>query len=183
MARYSPLWLYECIVAQCTIDLLNLGYGIDVISKKYADSLKGLYDDIEKDALQQDCGAFVKLLKETNVRNDSVELLNNYIYFRFNFRNRFVKRKLKAFILNPFSTFRKRKLMGDKITFYLFKYIMDWELGTNIKIKKDVDWSLESQRDFKELSNIVKKPLPMHDQKKIMQQLMRDENQRNWYKK
>ena len=35
--------------------------------------------------------------------------------------------------------------------------------------KKDDEWSLEIQQDFKKLATIVKKPLPIHDQKRIMQ--------------
>ena len=183
MTRYSPLWVYECIIAQCTIDFINLGYGLDVISKKYADGLNKIYKDIFKVELQADCKSYISLLKECNVQSESIELLENFIYFRFNFRNRFVKRKLKkGIIFNPFTSIRKKKLVSDNICYYLYKYIMDMEAGTNIKIRKDSEWTLGDQEHYIELSDIVNKPLPMHDEKRIMLQMRRDENQKSWFK-
>ena len=62
--------------------------------KKYADGLNKIYKDIFKVELQADCKSYISLLKECNVQSESIELLENFIYFRFNFRNRFVKRKI-----------------------------------------------------------------------------------------
>ena len=182
MPRYVPLWLYECIVAQCTIDFIELGYGLDIVSKKFSNGLKNIYIDISKTEIERDSRHFIDLLRECNISSDSVDLLNNFIYFRFNFRNRFVKRKLEGTFFNPFNSLRKRKLVKDSITYYLFKYISDWELGTNIRIKKNDDWSLENQNKFEELSLIVKQPLPMHDQKKLILQLRKNQAQQMWIK-
>ena len=40
MANFCPAWLFDCVVAQCAIDLIKLGHGLDLIAKKYADGLK-----------------------------------------------------------------------------------------------------------------------------------------------
>ena len=69
-------------------------------------------------------------------------------------------------------------MVKDSITYYLFKYITDWESGTNIRIKKNNDWCLENQTEFEELSLIVKQPLPMHDQKKLILQLRKIKHKR-----
>ena len=62
MGKYCPPWVFDCIVAQCSIDAIKLGHGLDLICKKYADGLKQEYDDLSAKEIKASTNIFLKLI-------------------------------------------------------------------------------------------------------------------------
>ena len=61
MSKYCPDWVFDCIVAQCSIDVIKLGHGLDLICKKYATGLKDIYNDLSSNEIKTSANIFLKL--------------------------------------------------------------------------------------------------------------------------
>ena len=181
MAKYCPSWLFDCIVAQCTIDVIKLGHGLDLICKKYADGLKDTYDDISYNELKATTNIFLKLLSDYNINQNSVRFLENFIYFRFIYVNRYMKRNFKSIFSNPFTSRNKRQTEDEESLAYIQTFLFEWRSTANLKISKG--WSLASQKQFKELAMLVNKPLSEQETKMLLRETKKNEFLETWTKK
>tara|TARA_B100001540_G_C15503117_1_gene504503 strand:+ start:153 stop:698 length:546 start_codon:yes stop_codon:yes gene_type:complete len=181
MAKYCPSWVFDCIVAQCTVDVIKLGYGLDLICKKYADGLRNTYDDISTKELKATTNIFLKLLSDYNINQNSVRFLQNFIYFRFVYINRYMKRNFKSIFSNPFTSRTKRDPENEESLAYIQTFLFEWRSTANLKITKG--WSLASQKQFKELAKLVKKPLSEQETKMLLRETKKNEFLETWTKK
>ncbi len=181
MAKYCPSWVFDCIVAQCTIDVIKLGYGLDLICKKYADGLKDIYDDISSNELKNSTNIFLKLLSDYNINQDSIRFLQNFTYYRFIFINRYMKRNFKSIFSNPFTSRNKRIIEDEESLAYIQTFLFEWRSTANLKMAKG--WSLASQKHFKELASLVKKPLSEQETKMLLRETKKNEFLDTWTKK
>ena len=181
MSKYCPNWIFDCIVAQCAIDVITLGHGLDLICKKYADGLKSTYDDISSNELKATTNVFLKLLTDYRINQNSIRFLQNFIYFRFNFVNRYMKRNFKSIFSNPFTSKNKRDSEDEESLAYIQTFLFEWRSTANLKIAKG--WSLASQKDFKELAKLINKPLSEQETKMLLRETRKNEFLETWTKK
>ena len=104
MARYCPQWLFDCITSQCGIDYIEIGHGLSFICKKYADGLNRDYDDVSAKELETNAENLLRTLSDYNINDKSIEFLKTYIFYKFNYTNRYVKRNFSSIFLDPLVT-------------------------------------------------------------------------------
>ena len=181
MAKYCPSWLFDCVVAQCTIDLIELGHGLDLIAKKYADGLREIYDDISANELKKNTNLFLKLLSSYNINENSINFLNSFAFYRFHYVNRYMKRNFKSVFSNPFNSKTKRNIEDEEDLAFLQTFLFEWRSKANVRAKKG--WSLGNQTDFKVLANLVRKPLSEQEKKMLLRETKKNEFLDTWTKK
>ncbi len=181
MPKYCPEWLFDCISAQCAIDFIEIGHGLSFICKKYTDGLKENYDDLSSLELETRSENFLRTLSDYKINDKSIVFLKTFIFFRFNYSNRYVKRSFNNIFLDPFVSKRKLKLAYDENLSNLKTFIYEWRSTANIKVKKD--WTLGTQKEFKKLANLVQKPLSEHERKLILRETRKQGLQETWTKK
>ena len=181
MANFCPAWLFDCVVAQCTIDLIQLGHGLDLIAKKYSDGLRELYDDISANELKKNTNLFLKLLSGYNINENSINFLTNFSYYRFYYVNRYMKRSFKSVFSNPINSRTKRETDNEEELVFLQTFLFEWRSKANLKAPKQ--WSLGNQTDFKVLATLVRKPLSEQEKKMLLRETSKDEFLETWTKK
>ena len=181
MPKYCPQWLFDCITAQCGIDYIEIGHGLSFISKKYTDGLNEDYDGLSSKELEQNSEKFLRALSDYNINDKSINFLKTYIFYRFNYSNRYVKRNFNSIFLDPFVTKKKNNLENDEGLASLRAFIFEWRSKATVKVKKN--WSLGTQKEFKKLANLVQKPLSEHERKLILRETRKLDFQETWTKK
>ena len=181
MPKYCPQWLLDCIVAQCGIDYIDIGHGLSFISKKYADGLSEDYDEFTAKEIEQKAEILLRVLSDYNINEKSIKFLQTYIFYRFNYSNRYVKRNFNSIFLDPFVTKRKHKIDNDDELSSLRAFIFEWRSKATVKVQKN--WSLGSQKEYKKLAKLVQKPLSEHERKLILRETRKLDFQETWTKK
>ncbi len=181
MGKYCPTWVFDCIVAQCTIDFIELGHGLELICKKYSDGLQNFYEDIYSKELEESTKVFLKLLSDYEINENSIVFLQNFSFYRFNYTNRYLKRNFKSIFTNPFTSNKKRLSDDDNNLAYIQSFLFEWRSTANLKAKPG--WSLATQSDFPELSSLVNKPLSDQERKILLREARKNEFQETWVKK
>ena len=181
MAKYCPTWLIDCVVSQCTIDLIKLGHGLDLIAKKYADGLKELYDDISSNELKKNTNLFLKLLSGYNINENSINFLINFSYYRFYYVNRYLKRNFKSVFSNPLNSRTKRDPENEEELAFLQTFLFEWRSKANVKAPNG--WTLENQTEVKFLAKLIKKPLSEQEKKMLLRETKKNEFLDTWTKK
>ncbi len=181
MEKYCPPWVYDCIVAQCSIDAIHLGHGLNLISRKYAEGLKHLYDDMSSSEIKTSTNIFLKLLADYNINQNSIKFLESFIYYRFNYVNRYMKRNFNSIFSNPFISKNKRLSEDLESLSYIQTFLFEWRSQSNLKPPKG--WNLAVQKDFKELAILSKKPLSEQETKILLRETKKNEFLETWTKK
>ena len=47
MSKYCPIWIIDCIIAEASIEFIELEVGLEFISKKYTEGIRNIYEDVE----------------------------------------------------------------------------------------------------------------------------------------
>ena len=181
MSKYCPDWVFDCIVAQCSIDVIKLGHGLDLICKKYATGLKDIYNDLSSNEIKASANIFLKLLVDYNINQNSVNFLECFIYYRFCYVNRYIKRNFKSLFSNPLFTNTKRSYDDSENFSHIQTFLFEWRSKANIKLPKN--WDLKTQNNFKELALLAKKPLSEQETKMLMRETKKNEFIDTWTKK
>ena len=181
MPKYCPRWLFDCISAQCGIDYIDIGHGLSFISKKYADGLSEDYEELSAKELEKQAEKFLRALSDYNINENSINFLKTYIFYRFNYSNRYVKRNFNSIFLDPFVTKKKNKIEDDDALSSLRAFLFEWRSKATVKVQKN--WSLGTQKDYKKLAKLVQKPLSEHERKLILRETRKNVFQETWTKK
>ena len=181
MSKYCPDWVFDCIVAQCSIDVIKLGHGLDLICKKYTSGLNNIYPDLSSNEIKSSANIFLKLLVDYNINQNSIKFLENFIYYRFCFVNRYIKRNFKSIFSNPLFTKTKRSYDDTENLSHLQTFLFEWRSKANIKPPKG--WNLKTQNNFKELALLAKKPLSEQETKMLLRETKKNEFIDTWTKK
>ena len=181
MPKYCPQWLFDCITAQCAIDFIEIGHGLSFICKKYVDGLNEDYDDLSVKELEAKAETFLRALSDYKINEKSIDFLKIYIFFRFNYSNRYLKRNFNSIFLDHFVSKTKIKSENEDGLVSLKTFIYEWRSTATVKVQKG--WSLGSQKDFKKLAQLVQKPLSEHERKLILRETRKLDFQETWTKK
>ena len=92
MKKYCPRWVFKCVVAQTCFDYIEMGAGLNVISKKYYQGLKKIYDDEEIPNIDKTASHFLKICADLKVNERSIELISENLYFNFYYVNSVLKK-------------------------------------------------------------------------------------------
>ena len=85
MGKYCPRWVYMTVVAQVCFDYikLNLGAGLLVISNKYDDGLKEIYDDKDLPKVDTVAMEFLRICSDLKINHDTEHLISDYFQIFF----------------------------------------------------------------------------------------------------
>ena len=181
MPNYCPGWVFDCLISQSSIDFIEIGHGINFICTKYSNGLSGTYEDISSQEIEEGVKFFLNLLSEHSINEGSVNLLKQFIYFRFNYSNRFVKRNFKSIFSDPLKPRKKKVINNVKSLNGLKTFLFEWRSTANVKIEPG--WALGNQKEFISLAELVNKPLSEHERKIILRETRKAEVYETWVKK
>ena len=84
MSKYCPRWVYMTIVAQACFDYikLDLGAGLLVISNKYDDGLKEIYEDTDLPKVDGVAMEFLRICSELKINQNTEHVISDYLYYK-----------------------------------------------------------------------------------------------------
>ena len=101
MSKYCRRWVYMTVVAQACYDYvtLNTGAGLLIISHKYDNGLKEIYEDIDLPKVDTIALKFLRICSKLNINQNSEHVISDYLYYKFKFVNFALRRILKALLM------------------------------------------------------------------------------------
>ena len=158
-----------------------MGAGLNVISKKYYQGLKKIYDDEEIPNIDKTASQFLKICADLKVNERSIELISENLYFNFYYVNSVLKRKFNTFFGNViFSKYPRYPNDEDTIKKF-FVFSNKWLLTKKNKHKKG--WNLKLQNEFEELKQLALTPFSDEVNKLIIEEKKKEEFLSTWTKK
>ena len=176
MSKYCPRWVYMTIVAQACFDYIKLdvGAGLLVISNKYDEGLNEIYDDTDLPKVDRAAMDFLKICSELKINRNTEHVLSDYLYYKFNYVNLFLKRNFQSFVNDiRFSDYPRYPTAEDTVNNF-HRFSKSW--ANKKKVLYDKAWNLKTQDKFSELKNLANRPfsselLKMQDINKVEEKL------------
>ena len=83
MSKHCPRWVYMTVVAQACYDYVTLdaSAGLLIISYKYDNGLKEIYEDVDLPKVDNVALEFLRICSELNINQNSEHVLSDYLYF------------------------------------------------------------------------------------------------------
>tara|TARA_Y100000589_G_scaffold205890_1_gene194197 strand:- start:186 stop:707 length:522 start_codon:yes stop_codon:yes gene_type:complete len=164
------------IVAQACFDYIKLdvGAGLLVISNKYDEGLNEIYDDTDLPKVDRAAMDFLKICGELKINRNTEHVLSDYLYYKFNYVNLFLKRNFQSFVNDiRFSDYPRYPTAEDTVNNF-HRFSKSW--ANKKKVLYDKAWNLKTQDKFSELKNLANKPfsselLKMQDINKVEEKL------------
>lgn len=156
-----PNWIYEICVARVTSEYISSELDVVAFAKKYSEGLAVLYNPIPIEVFTEPSQEIVVFLAEINAGELSVELLENFTYFRLYFEALNVPRKLKT-VFGSIEDPSKQPLEPKENTLKSLRaYIFG--LRSNTVPTKPPEWKLENDENVPKLAELVAKPVTILD--------------------
>ena len=94
MAKYCPTWIIDCIIAEASIDFIELEVGLEFISKKYTEGIRDIYEDVENVNIYEGVKRIVEFCVSEEINQNSNIILSQFSYYKFYFVNKKSAKKL-----------------------------------------------------------------------------------------
>ena len=148
--------MLKCVVAQVCFDFIEQGNGLNIISKKYLSGLNELYLDTELPKIDDMATDFLKICVDLNINEKSIDLISDYLFFKFYYVNSVLKRKFNSFFSE--TTFSKypRYPNEEEVVKSFYKFSKNWQVNKKCIYQKG--WNLRIQDEFEELKILSNKP-------------------------
>ena len=177
MSKYCPRWVYMTIVAQACFDYIKLdvGAGLLVISNKYDEGLKEIYEDKDLPKIDTVAIEFLRICSELKINHNTEHVISDYLYYKFNYVNIALKRSFDSFVNNiRFSEYPRYPEAEDTANNF-YRFSKSW--AKKKKVLYDKAWNLKTQDKFIELKDLANKPfsnelLKMQDINKVEEKLV-----------
>ena len=177
MSKHCPRWVFMTVVAQACYDYVTLdaGAGLLIISHKYDNGLKEIYEDVDLPKVDNVALEFLRICSELNINQNSEHVLSDYLYFKFNYVNVALKRNFESFISDiRFSEYPRYPEAEDTANNF-YRFSKTW--AKKKKVFYDKAWNLKTQNQFIELRDLANKPfsnelLKMQDINKVEEKLV-----------
>ena len=180
MKKYCPRWVFKCAVAQTCFDYIEMGAGLNVISKKYSQGLNKLYDDREIPSIDRTASQFLKICADLKINEKSIELMSENLYFNFYYVNTILKRKFNTLFGNvTFSKYPRYPNEEDTVKKF-FLFTSKWISSDRKKHKKG--WNLKLQNEFQDLKKLAQTPFSDEVNKIIIEEKKKDDFLSTWTK-
>ena len=81
MSKHCPRWVYMTVVAQACYDYVTLdaGAGLLIISHKYDNGLKEIYEDADLPKVDTVALEFLRICSELKINQNSEHVLSDYL--------------------------------------------------------------------------------------------------------
>ena len=176
MGKYCPRWVYMSVVAQACYDYvtLDVGAGLLVISYKYDQGLKKIYEDVNLPKVDNVALEFLRICKNLNINQNTEHVLSDYLYYKFNYVNVALRRNFESFATDfRFSKYPRYPEAEDTVNNF-HRFSRTWARKKKVLYNKA--WNLKSQDKFIELKDLANKPfsnvkLKMKDINKVEEQI------------
>ena len=180
MSNYCPIWVLKCIVAQVCFDFLEQGGGLNIISKKYLSGLNELYLDKDLPKIDDMATDYLKICVDLNINEKSIDLISDYLFFKFYYVNSVLKRKYNSFFADITFSKYPRYPNDEEVVKSFFKFSTNWL--TNKKTIYQKGWNLRVQDEFEQLKALANKPFSEEIIKMIDLDKKQDEFNSTWIK-
>ena len=88
MSKYCPTWIIDCIIAEASIDFIELEVGLEFVSKKYTEGIRNIYEDVENVNIYEGVKRMVELCVSEEINENSNIVLSKFSYYKFYFVNK-----------------------------------------------------------------------------------------------
>ena len=151
--KYCPNWVYDCVVSQSVSDFIL--YGVDLAQpyRKFAGGLSELFEEVSLEELVRASELVVQFLVEEKVKENSIDLLSNFSYYRFHFASKTTRRKFGGIFGTKLSD-GVREYSGNETLKNLKAYY--YETRSEVAIAGSPGWSLATQTEIPDLQEIAK---------------------------
>lgn len=172
--------MFKCAVAQTCFDYIEMGAGLNVISKKYSQGLNKLYDDREIPSIDKTASQFLKICADLKINEKSIELISENLYFNFYYVNSILKRKFNTLFGNvTFSKYPRYPNEEDTVKKF-FLFTSKWINSDRKKHKKG--WNLKLQNEFQDLKKLAQTPFSDEVNKIIIEEKKKEDFLSTWTK-
>jgi len=146
------------IVAQACYDYVTLdtGAGLLIISHKYDNGLKEIYEDADLPKVDTVALEFLRICSELKINQNSEHVLSDYLYFKFNYVNVALRRNFDSFMSDIRYSEYPRYPEAEDTANNFYRFSKTW--AKKKKVLYDKAWNLKTQDQFIELRDLANKP-------------------------
>ena len=102
MSKYCPTWIIDCIIAEASIDFIELEVGLEFVSKKYTEGIRNIYEDVENVNIYDGVKRIVEICVNEGINQNSNLILSQFSYYKFYFVNKNTQRNFSTLFSNSF---------------------------------------------------------------------------------
>ncbi|MDC3063441.1 hypothetical protein OA253_02375 [Alphaproteobacteria bacterium] len=181
MSKYCPTWIIDCIIAEASLDFIQLEIGLEFISKKYTEGIKSLYEDVENVNIYEGVKRVVELCVRNEINQNSNLILSQFSYYKFYFVNQKTQRNFSSLFSNPFESKMPRFLTEEDTIKNFYSFLKIYKNFKFVHYKEG--WCLKRQEENEELKNLACEPLSEDILQTLGDVKKEQEFQSDWLKK
>ena len=148
MSKYCPTWIIDCIIAEASIDFIELEVGLEFVSKKYTEGIINIYEDVKR---------MVELCVSEEINENSNIVLSQFSYYKFYFVNKNTQRNFSTLFSNPFFSKVPRFITEEDTLKNFYSFLKIYKKLKFVHYKEG--WCLKIQEENEDLKNLASQPL------------------------
>ncbi len=181
MAKYCPTWIIDCIIAEASIDFIELEVGLEFISKKYTEGIRNIYEDVENVNIYEGVKRIVEFCVSEEINQNSNIILSQFSYYKFYFVNKNTPRNFSTLFSNPFFSKMPRFLTEEDTIKNFYSFLKIYKKFKFVHYKEG--WCLKKQEVYEDLKNLACQPLS-EDVLQTLEDVKKEQDfQSDWFKK
>lgn len=114
MSSFCPEWIFAVCAAHASKDFLSSNNSITAISRKYATTCSGKYDEIKFEEILDLAENKLQFLSEIDAGEEAVNYINDYIHYRVKFTGNGAERKLSGMFSSAFNPVKLKEYSSDQ---------------------------------------------------------------------
>ena len=181
MAKYCPTWIIDCIIAEASIDFIELEVGLEFISKKYTEGIRNIYEDVENVNIYEGVKRMVEFCVSEEINENSNIILSQFSYYKFYFVNKKTPRNFSTLFSNPFFSKMPRFLTEEDTIKNFYSFLKIYKKFKFVHYKEG--WCLKTQEVYEDLKNLACQPLSEDILQTLVDVKKDQEFQSDWFKK
>ena len=181
MSKYCPIWIIDCIIAEASIDFIELEVGLEFISKKYTEGIRNIYDDVENVNIYEGVKRIVEICVNEGINQNSNLILSQFSYYKFYFVNKNTQRNFSSLFSKPFFSKVPRFLTEEDTIKNFYSFIKIYKKFKFVHYKDG--WSLKIQDENEDLKNLSCQPLSEDILQTLGDVKKKQDFQSDWFKK
>ena len=172
MSKYCPTWVIDCIIAEASIDFIELEVGLEFVSKKYTEGIINIYEDVKR---------MVELCVSEEMNENSNIILSQFSYYKFYFVNKNTQRNFSTLFSNPFFSKVPRFITEEDTLKNFYSFLKIYKKLKFVHYKEG--WCLKTQEENEDLKNLASQPLSEDILQTLVDVKKDQEFQSDWFKK
>ena len=172
MSKYCPTWIIDCIIAEASIDFIELEVGLEFISKKYTEGIRNIYEGVKR---------MVEFCVGEELNENSNIILSQFSYYKFYFVNKYTQRNFSTLFSYPFFSKVPRFITEEDTLKNFYSFLKIYKKFKFVHYKEGL--CLKTQEVYEDLKNLACQPLS-EDILQTLEDVKKEQDfQSDWFKK